>query len=79
MTIEPTNTLGQLVDQICAEYHRLGTLGRDIKASDWKLFDSLDEQLWKAPAMSISDLAAKARVLDKRCRTDGQVHSISDR
>ena len=76
--IEPTHTLARLADQMCAEYDRLGTLGRDIEASDWELYDLLDNELWETPATSINDLAIKARVLDQRCRINGEGHSTGD-
>ena len=74
----PNTTLAQLADQICVEYDRLGTLGRDIEDLDWQLFVELDKQLWSTPSASIDDLAAKARVLDKRLRINGEPHSISE-
>jgi hypothetical protein len=76
---ETGGTLALLANQICAEHDRLGTLGRDIEDSDWELYRSLNDQLWETPAASISDLAAKARILDKECRIDGIPHSTSTR
>jgi hypothetical protein len=74
----PMPELSAIADKMIVEYDRLGTLGRDIEAPDWELFNSLDEQLWETPAATIGDLAAKARVLDKRLRIDGEAHSTSD-
>jgi hypothetical protein len=74
----PTSTLSDLADQICAEWDRLGTLHRDLEDSDWSLFDSLDRQLSETPATSLADFAAKARVLDKKFRINGELHSIAD-
>jgi hypothetical protein len=76
----PNNTLSQLADWICAEYDRLGTINdRDITLSDLELYDTLTCQFWDTPATSISDFAAKARVLDKGCRLYGEVHSDNAR
>jgi len=75
--VEPGQALSRLADQICDEYVRLGTLGRDIEPSDWELYDSLDDELWEIPATSINDLATKARVLDQGLRTNGEAHSES--
>ena len=74
----PSRTLAQLADQICAEWDRLGTIERELEDEHWRQFNPLSEQLWSTPASSIHDLAAKARVLDKRLRIDGEVHSGSD-
>ena len=73
------DALARLADQICAEYDQIGGLDRDIKAADWKSFELLDKQLWETPAASIGDLAAKARVLDKRLRINGEAHSKSQK
>jgi hypothetical protein len=77
--MKPATALSKFADQICLEYDRLGTLDRDLEDSDWKLFNSLSEQLWQTRSTSINDLAAKARVLDKMCRIDGEVRPIPAR
>jgi hypothetical protein len=75
----PNTTFAQLADQICAKWDRFDTFDRDIEESDCQLLDALDERLWSTPSASISDLAAKARVLDKRLRINGKPHSVNER
>jgi hypothetical protein len=70
-----TNKIVEIADKMIAEYHRLGTLGRDIEKEDWETYDALEEQLWE-PSQSIDDVTAKARVLDQRLRCGGKVHSV---
>jgi len=69
----------EIADKMLVEYDRIGAHGRDIEPSEWKLYDSLDAELWEIPATSINDLATKARVLDQRLRINGEAHSESDR
>jgi hypothetical protein len=71
----------EIAAKMLVEYDHIGGHGRDIEPSEWELYDSLDAELWEIPATSINDLAAKARVLDQRLRTNGEggAHSDDDR